>query len=223
VLLAIDTATQVASLALHDGDSLRAEMTWALSERHTVELMPRIEWMLSQLGCAACDLTGVAVSIGPGSFTGLRVGLAIAKGLALANNIPIVGVPTLDIVACAQPAVGGPLVAVLQAGRGKLSTMRYRRVRGEWRAQGEVKVTTADRIGKDWDKPTLLCGELEAAEREKIRARLGDRVKLADPAHALRRAGFLAELAWRRLRVGKADDLDALKPIYIPTAGVSAG
>ncbi len=223
MLLAIDTATQVASLALHDGGCVRAEMTWTLTDRHTVELMPRIERMLTQLGISACDLAAVAASIGPGSFTGLRIGLAIAKGLALANGIPIAGVPTLDIVAYAQPAVKGPLVAVLRAGRGKLAAMRYRRARGAWRAQGEVMVTTVDRIGEDWDQSTLLCGELESTERAAIQARLGGLVRLADPAHSLRRAGFLAELGWQRLRSGDADDLDALRPIYIPTAGVSAG
>jgi tRNA threonylcarbamoyladenosine biosynthesis protein TsaB len=223
MLLAIDTATQVASLALHDGGCVRAEMTWTPTDRHTVELMPRIDAMLTQLGVSACELAAVAVSIGPGSFTGLRIGLAIAKGLALANDIPIVGISTLDILAYAQPAVRGLLVVVLRAGRGKLAAMRYRRVRGEWRAQGDVTVTTVDRIGQDWDRPTLLCGELESAEREAIRARLGDRVRLADAAHSLRRAGFLAELGWRRVRSGDADDLDALQPIYLPTAGVSAG
>lgn len=222
MLLAIDTATQAASLALHDGARLRAELSWELVDRHTVELMPRIEWMLAQLRASACDLSAVAVSIGPGSFTGLRVGLAIAKGLALANAIPIVGVPTLDVVAHAQAVSKGPLVAVLQAGRGKLAMMRYRRSRGEWRAQGEMSVTTVDRIGEDWDRPTTLCGELDAGERAAIQARLDKRVTIAEPAFSLRRAGFLAELGWRRVRAGQADDLDALKPIYLPTAGVTA-
>ena len=219
MLLAIDTATQRASLALHDGACVRAEMTWETAGRPSVELMPRIPWLLEHLGAKAADLTALAVSIGPGSFTGLRIGLAIAKGLSLANAIPIVGIPTLDVVAAAQPVRKEPMVAVLQAGRGKLAAMRYRRARGEWRAQGDVLVTTAERIGDEWPGPTLLCGELDAAERALIAARLGDRVILADPAHCLRRAGFLAELGWRRVRSGAIDDLDALKPIYLPTAG----
>ena len=222
MLLAIDTATQVASLALHDGGCVRAELTWEIADRHTVGLMPRIVRMLEQVGATARDLTALAVSIGPGSFTGLRVGLATAKGLALANGAPIVGIPTLDVVACAQAIHTGPLVAVLQAGRGKLAAMRYRRVRGEWRVQGEVAVTTVDRIGEEWDRPTALCGELGVVERAAIQARLSDRVILVDPARSLRRAGFLAELAWRRLNAGDVDDLDTLRPIYLPTAGVPA-
>jgi tRNA threonylcarbamoyladenosine biosynthesis protein TsaB len=222
MLLAIDTATRYASLALHDGGCVRAEITWQMSDRHTVELMPRIAWMLEQTNATARDLTGLAVSIGPGSFTGLRVGLAIAKGLALANAIPIAGIPTLDVIARAQVVTSGGLVAVLQAGRGKLVMMRYRRARGEWRSRGQATLTTIEHIGAEWDAPTWLCGELDAAERESICARLGDRVRLVDPARSLRRAGFLAELGWRRLRAGNADDVDTLKPIYIPTVGVAA-
>ncbi len=222
MLLAIDTATRYASLALHDGGCVRAEITWETSDRHTVELMPRIAWLLEQMDATARDLTGLAVSIGPGSFTGLRVGLAIAKGLALANAIPIAGIPTLDVIARAQVVTSGGLVAVLQAGRGKLAAMRYRRARGEWRSNGEATLTTIERIGAEWDTPTWLCGELDAAARESIRARLGARVRLVEPARSLRRAGFLAELGWQRLRAGDVDDLDTLKPIYIPTAGVAA-
>jgi tRNA threonylcarbamoyladenosine biosynthesis protein TsaB len=221
MLLAIDTATRVASLALHDGSAILAEATWQLSEPHTVELMPRIVWMLEQAAVRPGDLSALAVAIGPGSFTGLRIGLALAKGLALAHDLPIAGIPTLDALARAQPIHKGPLVGVLQAGRGKLAAMRYRRVRGEWRPQGEVSVTTVDRIGEDWTAPTWLCGELSADERAAIRARLGTNVLLAETADALRRAGYLAELGWRRIRAGQADDLDTLRPMYIPTAGIS--
>jgi tRNA threonylcarbamoyladenosine biosynthesis protein TsaB len=222
MLLAIDTATRYASLALHDGGCVRAEMTWELANQHTVELTPRLARLLDGAGARPDALSGVAVSIGPGSFTGLRAGLALAKGLALANDIPIVGIPTLDVTASAQAAGKGALVAVLQAGRGKLAAMRYRRARGAWRAQGEATVTTIDRLGDDWDGPTWLCGELDAAERASIGARLGERVKLIDPARSLRRAGFLAELGWQRLRAGDVDDVDALKPLYLPTAGVTS-
>jgi len=227
MFLAIDTATQTASLALHDGERVRVEVTWHSAGRHTRELMPQIVWMIAQAGGRMADVTGVAVSIGPGSFTGLRVGLAVAKGLALANDLPIVGVPTLDVIAHAHVAQRSPLVAVLQAGRGRLAAMRYarsaRRARSRcgWRAQGELVVTTADQIGEDWDRPTWLCGELDAAERAAIQTRLGDRVKLIDPAGSLRRAGYLAALGWLRLQAGEMDNLDALQPIYISTAGVA--
>ena len=221
MLLAIDTATRAASLALYDDGCVRAEVTWYSAGRHTGELMPRIVWMLDQAGRRVTDLTGLVVSIGPGSFTGLRVGLAAAKGLALANDVRLVGIPTLDVIAQAHAGLRSPLVAVLQAGRGKLAAMRYVRSRGGWRRQGDVTVTTIERIGADWDRPTWLCGELDAGARAAVQARLGDRVRLPEPAGCLRRAGFLAELGWQRLCAGQADDLDALQPIYLSTTGVA--
>ncbi len=102
MLVAIDTATNYASLALHDGFKVRAEYTWEAQRRHTVGLLPRLVAALEQLGLGVEHLSGVAVTRGPGSFTGLRVGLAVAKGLALARGLALVSVPTLDVVAVAQ-------------------------------------------------------------------------------------------------------------------------
>ena len=135
VLVAIDTATSQASLALHDGFQVRVEHTWESPRRHTVELLPRLVAALEQLGLGAKHLSGVAVTRGPGSFTGLRVGLAVAKGLALAQGLPLVGVPTLDVVAAAQGRDRRPLCAVLQAGRGRICVAIYRWRSGEWRVR----------------------------------------------------------------------------------------
>jgi tRNA threonylcarbamoyladenosine biosynthesis protein TsaB len=127
--LAIDTATDMASVALHDGAAVLAETTWTSRRHHTVELAPRIDELLRQHDLAAHDLTGLAVAIGPGSYTGLRIGLALAKGLTLATGIPIVPVPTLDILAAplSPPHVSRdcPLWAVLRAGRGRLVAACY--------------------------------------------------------------------------------------------------
>jgi tRNA threonylcarbamoyladenosine biosynthesis protein TsaB len=97
LLLAIDTATRFAGLALYDGDTILAESCWLSKNNHSVELMPALTRMLEQQTFTAGDLAAVAVSIGPGSFTGLRIGLSTAKGLAKAAEIPILGIPTLDI------------------------------------------------------------------------------------------------------------------------------
>lgn len=80
MILAIDTATRTASLAIHDGSVVRAEFTWDTSDHHTVELMPRIVELLQQIEVTIDQITGLGVSIGPGSFTGVRVGVAAAKG-----------------------------------------------------------------------------------------------------------------------------------------------
>jgi tRNA threonylcarbamoyladenosine biosynthesis protein TsaB len=215
MLLAIDTSTRIASLAAYDGSNVRAEFTWETADHHTVELMPRIVDLLKQIDLKVDQLTGLAVAIGPGSYTGVRVGVAAAKGLALSRNLPIVGVRSSDIIAYAQPLSAEHLVVVVQAGRGRLIAAQYDRVDREWRSVGDYALTVARDLGQDWIKPTLLCGELSASDRESIEQRLGDRVHIASPALSLRRAGYLAEIGWRKIRSSGGDDPAKLQPIYV--------
>ncbi|RLD00062.1 MAG: tRNA (adenosine(37)-N6)-threonylcarbamoyltransferase complex dimerization subunit type 1 TsaB [Chloroflexi bacterium] len=214
MLVAIDTATSHASLALHDGFRVRVEHTWETSRRHTVELMPRLVAALEQLGLGAEHLSGVAVTRGPGSFTGLRVGVALAKGLALARGLPLVGVPTLDVVAAAQGRDRRPLCAVLQAGRRRICVAIYRWRNGEWRMRQEPQLTTWASLVEKTTSPTLFCGEVDQEGAEALAA-LGELAVLLPAAARLRRAGFLAELAWQRLNRGETDDPATLAPIYL--------
>jgi tRNA threonylcarbamoyladenosine biosynthesis protein TsaB len=214
MLIAIDTATGHASLALHDGFQVRVEHTWESVRRHTVELLPRLVAALEQLGLGAEHLSGVAVTRGPGSFTGLRVGMAVAKGLALAWGLPLIGVPTLDVVAAAQGRDRRPLCAVLQAGRGRVCVATYRWRKGEWRAREAPRLTTWPALANETTSPTLFCGGVDAVGAETLTA-LGELAALLPAAARLRRAGFLAELGWRRLNRGETDDPAALTPIYL--------
>src|ERR1700730_15028046 len=124
MLLAIDTATRILSLALHDGEQVRAETTWATRNQHTTELMPAIRQLLDRSQVSVTVLTILAVSHGPGSFNGLRIGVRAAKGLAMALNLPLLAIPTLDVIAAAQPgpsaSADDSLIAVVQAGRGRV-------------------------------------------------------------------------------------------------------
>jgi tRNA threonylcarbamoyladenosine biosynthesis protein TsaB len=216
MILAIDTATRSAGLAVHDGCSVRAEFTWETSDHHTVELMPRIVELLDQINVSIDQLSGVGVSIGPGSFTGVRVGVAVAKGLALARGIPIVGVRSTDVLAYAVKWCQPPLVVVVRAGRGRWIAARYvKEAREAWRQDGDFSLTTAEVIGADWEATTTLCGELSESEQHTVQLRLGDRVQLLPPAFSLRRAGFLAEIAWQRMQAGQIDDAAIVQPLYL--------
>ncbi len=216
MILAIDTATRSAGLAVHDGYSVRAEFTCDTSDHHTVELMPRLVEMLDQIDVSIDQIKGLGVSIGPGSFTGVRVGVAAAKGLALARNIPIVGVRTADVLAYAVQWCQPPVVVVVRAGRGRWIAARFvKDAREAWRQDGDFSLTTAEGIGADWDATTILCGELSEGEQRTVKRRLGDRVQLLPPAFSLRRAGFLAEIAWQRIQAGQLDDAALIQPIYL--------
>lgn len=214
MLLALDTATRFASLALHDGRVLRYEATWEAGRQHTTQLMPRIVAALEELHLGPDALSAVAIALGPGSFTGLRVGMAIAKGLALARGIPLVGIPTLDILAAAQGRSQHPLLTVIQAGRGRLCAARYR-WRAGWQRQEGPFLTTWEDLLASITRPTLLCGEIDERGFHLMEGELGKQVTILPPAHCLRRAGFLAELAWERVRRGETDDPAALAPLYL--------
>lgn len=215
MLLAIDTATRVPSLALYDGERVLAEETWRSANNHTVELAPALVRMLERQRVLASELRGIAVALGPGSFTGLRIGLSVAKGLALTLAIPLMGIPTLDALVCAQARQRGPVCAVLQAGRRRIAAAFYRRRRGQWRRQGDYRLTTWDELCADIETRTFFCGEIDAQAAELVRERLGAKAVVASPAYSLRRAGYLAELGWQRLERGEVDDPATLAPIYL--------
>ncbi len=213
MLLAIDTATAHASVALHDGMALRSECTWEAANMHTVTLLPHMTRLLNEVGVTPKQLSAIAVCIGPGSYTGVRIGVAAAQGLAAALSVPLVGVPTLDILALAQPPDERPLYAVFIAGRNRIGYARYRHGATGWQAETEVAIDTWQGLVQQIGEPALVVGELDASARAVLQA-AGDRVVLPAPAWHLRRAGFLAELGWQRLRAGEQGLPNLVVPRY---------
>lgn len=214
MLLAVDTSTSQIGLGLYDGTQVIAESIWYSHQHHTVELAPGLADLLRRSGMTMAGVQALGVAIGPGSFTALRVGLAFVKGLALARKLPIVGIPTLDVLAAGQPSTRLPLAAVLQAGRGRVAVEWYRQVTGAWKSQGAADITTVDILADSIDKPTLVAGELTAAERQRL-ARKKVNVSLAPPPLCVRRPSVLAQLAWARWQAGRVDEAASLAPIYL--------
>jgi len=214
MLLAIDTSTRTVGVALYDGTQVLGEVVWNSRDYHTVELAPAVAEILRRMQGDPSEIKAVAAAIGPGSFTGLRIGLAFAKGLCLARHLPLIGIPTLDIVAAGQPVQSLPLAAVLQAGRGRLAVGWYHSSAGSWELEGEVEITDITRLVQRIQQPTLVAGELKEEERRAL-ARKYKNVHLASPAQALRRPAYLAELAWKRWQGGQQDDAASLSPLYL--------
>jgi len=228
MLLAIDTATRAASLALFDENGVRGEATWRTRENHTTSLMPELIRLMRLSGVTTESLSAVAVATGPGSFTGLRIGLSLAKGLALARGLPLIGVPTLDGVAQAFAQQPLPLCAMLEVGRGRYAALCYR-PRGQYVERegdyiiGDVEGLAAQletRLLTDSSSRVLVCGEVDAHVRSTLLARLPGRLELAQLATCVRRAGYLAQLAWHRRQLDQLSDLDTLAPYYIPTTSL---
>ena len=220
MLLAVDTSTAQVGLAVYDGIQVIGEYAWRSSQRHTVELAPAIADLLRRSGLKMENVQALGVALGPGSFTSLRVGLSLVKGLALARHLPLVGIATLDILAANQPASRLPLLSAIQAGRGRLAVGWYKNSKHGWRAKGPARVVSADELMREIERPSIVCGEFTAEDRQRL-AR-DPTVRMVSPAQSVRRPAVLAELAWARWQHGDVDDDATLAPIYLHTAEPAA-
>lgn len=214
-LLAIDTSTAYASVALYDGSVLLAEGTWHAHRRHDDHLFPEIARLLAIGGVALTDVTRVAVAIGPGSFTGLRVAIAAAQGIARASGAAAVGVPTLDVAAYPFAASRMRVCALIPAGRGEHYAAVYRAHRGQWARRGEVSTGSVDDLARTIATDTIFVGEFDEATAQALRDRLGARAAFAPRNAAIRRAGHLAEIGWARIERGERAAAETLEPLYI--------
>jgi tRNA threonylcarbamoyladenosine biosynthesis protein TsaB len=217
LLLALDTSTRVASVALFDGEQVLSETTWLAGREHSTRLLIEVEAALARVGRTQAELTGLAVAHGPGSFTGVRVALSVAKGIAAGLSIPAWGVSSLEVLAhaaehLAARATGDgelPVRAVVEAGRQRYATEFF--VRGH--SEQPARLATVDQLVELITQPTLVIGELSAEARTRLEHY--PQALLASPAASLRRAGFLAELGWRLAQSGDPGDPTTLDAVYV--------
>jgi tRNA threonylcarbamoyladenosine biosynthesis protein TsaB len=217
MLLAVDTSTAQVGLALYDGSQVIGEYAWRSSQRHTVELAPAVFELLTRCDLTIAAVQALGVALGPGSFTSLRVGLSLVKGLVLSRHLPLMGVPTLDILAAAQPLSRFPLAVAIQAGRGRFAVGWYKRSKNGWQVTDLARVATLEALMDEVKRPVIVCGEFTSAERQKLSEK--PEIQLLSPAQSVRRPAVLAELAWARWQAGSVDDEATLAPIYLHVAG----
>ncbi len=212
MILALDSSTAIASVALYDG-SVSGEVTWRSGRGHSVELLAQASALMRLRRVEPDQLAAVAVAIGPGSYTGLRVGLAAGKGLCLALGIPMVGVCSLDILAEAQREACLPVRPLLDAGRHRFATALYRRQNGELRRVGPIEGKSLPEILEGIAEETLLCGDV--GELATGGTPGNGPIRIASPASSLRRAGYLAEIGWRRYQQGELEDARQVEAFYL--------
>ena len=174
MLLAIETSSLVSSVALLHDDTLRAELTIQARLTHSEQLMPHIADMLDKASVKKSQIDGVAVAVGPGSFTGLRIGLATAKGLAFAWNVPIVGVTTPVSLAWNFVGVSDRICTLIDAQKGNVYAGVYRWDRTTLTTEKEIYIAprtevldTLEREGQ----PVVFCGDGSLKGRRDIEGR----------------------------------------------------
>jgi tRNA threonylcarbamoyladenosine biosynthesis protein TsaB len=237
LLLALDSSTRQASVALCTEDTLSGEYAWQVGNNHSVELLERIQRLVTECGHTMQSIEGVAVATGPGSFNGLRVALATAKALAFALRIPLVGVSTLDIIAAQQRQWRGLICAVMEAGRGELYAACYLfdesgeagQLSYDMRRLSDYLLESPTQLKEyvlahhsEWAgvpgeremPPMLFCGEMSEASRAALSAQLPESFFLT-PMQSTRHAVTLATLALHRFHSGIVDDPLLLEPLYL--------
>ncbi|HCP24382.1 MAG: tRNA (adenosine(37)-N6)-threonylcarbamoyltransferase complex dimerization subunit type 1 TsaB [SAR202 cluster bacterium] len=218
MLLSVDTSTRYASVALSNGERVVASRTWHSTINHTAELMPAVVQILEGAGLAAAELDGIAVALGPGGFSALRVGISAAKGLALVGKTPIVGVGTLDMEAHPYLKAGMTVCSLLEAGRQECATALYG---PDGLRTREDRVCTAEELLAEITGPALFCGEGVTPWELQIKEALGEKAHtVKSPSSA--RVWALAAIGQQRLDAGDRDDLITLQPEYLrmPSIGV---
>jgi tRNA threonylcarbamoyladenosine biosynthesis protein TsaB len=209
LLLALDTSTSTASVALFDGHGVISETTWLAGREHSTRLLVEVESSLARVGRTQRDLGGLVVAHGPGSFTGVRVALSIAKGIAAGLSIPAWGVSSLEVLAHAAGWSELPVRAVVEAGRQRYATALF----SSGRCVGAPRLATAEQLVELVTDPTLVIGELSPEARARLEQHPWAR--LASAAASIKRAGFLAELGWRLVQSGERGDPNALDAVYV--------
>jgi tRNA threonylcarbamoyladenosine biosynthesis protein TsaB len=215
-VLAIDTATPRVSVAVGRDGEVVGEVSLAGGRRHAEQLAPAIQYLCAEVDAALEQLAVLAVGLGPGLFTGLRVGVTTARVMAQTLRIPVVGVPTLDLIAYPLRHASRTVVSVVDARRDEVFFACYQPVPGGVQRMGEYEVTTPDGLagelaarGEDF----LLAGDGALRYAEQL-GRL-DRVELAGPGAAAPSAGALAELATARYEREEFSPPNDVHPLYL--------
>jgi tRNA threonylcarbamoyladenosine biosynthesis protein TsaB len=207
-VLAVESSSLAGGVALLEDERLVAEYLLDVSITHSERLMAAIDRVLADAHWTARELGGLAVAVGPGSFTGLRIAVSTVKGLALALDLPIAAVPTLDAMAAALPWAALPVCPVLDARKGEVYASRYRwdgqAMRREWEYLALSPAALAERL----DEPVILAGDGAATIRS-------PHARMLPPPRRLPSPACIGVLGLERLRAGETVTAAALAPLYL--------
>jgi len=212
-ILAIETSGPAGNVCLAKDDTVLREHYLGEGMVHGKELVPAIDHLLQQAGWQAEDLKLIAASTGPGSFTGLRVGLSVAKTLALVGGTELVGVPTLDAMAHNAPEEAAHVCPVTDARRNEINSCLYQRSENGWQRLWDFRTHTAAKLCEKLPEGTCLLGDALAAYEEEFQERDDWLLCPEEAWHA--RASWIARLGYQRHQAGQRDDPHELVPIYL--------
>ncbi|MDH3881350.1 MAG: tRNA (adenosine(37)-N6)-threonylcarbamoyltransferase complex dimerization subunit type 1 TsaB [Desulfobacteraceae bacterium] len=214
-ILAVDTATTSCSVAIVDKTSLLSEFTIDREETHSKHLMDMIKAVLRMAGLNFSDLDGFAVTRGPGSFTGLRIGLSTIKGLAVASEKPVVGVSSLEALAFQVSYSRDLICPILDARKGEVYFSRHRFLNGHLKKQTKERVAPPDKAVDDLNESCLFVGNGALLYKEMILEKMGGLASIAPMIQNTIRASTMAYLSMAKFEKYDTDDIEKIMPYYI--------
>jgi tRNA threonylcarbamoyladenosine biosynthesis protein TsaB len=214
-ILAVNTATKSCSVGIVDKDSLLVELILSTGQTHSKHLMEMIDRAINFSGFTISSLDGFAVTVGPGSFTGLRIGISSVKGLVMGTGKPLVGVSTLDAIAM-QAAFSPYLVCpFIDARKGEVYFSRYRFIDGTLKKEGVGGVSAPLKVVDDINEPCLFIGDGALLYQNEIIRRMGKLAHFLPPIQNAIRASTVAYLSMDRFVKQETDDVTHFVPHYI--------
>jgi len=214
-ILALDTATASCSVAVIEGESLLAELTTVNAQTHSRHLLSMIDTAIGMAGLKADQLDGFAVSIGPGSFTGLRIGISSIKGLAYSLGKPVVGISSLAALAWQCNPSPYLICPVIDARKKEVYYGRYRFDNGQMKAEGCEQLALPAEAMHHINETCVFVGSGARLYQEKIEAMLGRLAQFAAKGQHTLRASTVAWLSLERFKQKQTDDVELLVPHYI--------
>lgn len=214
-ILAVDTATTSCSVAIVDNTNLLSEFTLDREETHSRHLMKMIRSSLGMSGLRFSDLDGFAVSRGPGSFTGLRIGISTIKGLAVASEKPVVCVSSLETLAHQVHYSHDLICPILDARKGEVYFSRYRFLNGGLKKQTKEYVAPLDKAVDDLNESCLFVGNGAVLYKDMILEKMGEYASFAPMIQNTIRASSLAYLSMEKFQRNDTDPVEKISPHYI--------
>ena len=217
IILSIDSATPVAAVAVIKDSVLLAEEMLNIGNTHSTQLMPMAAHVLAQSNIKMSEVDAVAVSQGPGSFTGLRIGMATAKGLAQGSGCKLIAVPTLDVLAQNMWGYDGLVCPILNAKKNEVYSALYRFDGAKMAQISDYTAISPENLAKSLANIANICflGDGVPVYREMLSNILGERAKFAPADKLLSRGASLAYLAYEKAQRGEYAELFTTLPIYI--------
>jgi tRNA threonylcarbamoyladenosine biosynthesis protein TsaB len=215
-ILGIDTSTSCGSVGLVDGDSVIAEYLLNIPTTHSERLLNSVEYVLEQAGCSIKDLDGWAISLGPGSFTGLRIGMSTIKGLAFATEKPVAGVPTLDTLASNISPTPYLICPILDARKGEVYASLYRYDGGDSPKRASAyQAISPENLVKNIKEKTIFLGNGVNTYGDYLLNALPTLATFVSAPLNLLRGSAVARLGLKRIQEHEVLDLSTFTPIYV--------